>query len=222
MGTSDFKGRNLDNLVFSSLGVSIVVDKIWQGGKVLPSDQFTPGNLTAQRRLVPYGIVHLATHAQFKPGALSNARIFFGKNSEVSLDQVQQLELNNPPTNLLVLNACETAIPDEQVELGFAGLAAKAGVTSVLASLWSVDDAGSFALTTKFYEQLREAPIKAEALRQAQIGMLKGGVNIENGQLFGLKQPIPLDVPNESKTGVPTDFRHPYYWAGFTMIGNPW
>jgi CHAT domain-containing protein len=36
---------------------------------------------------------------------------------------------------------------------------------------------------SEFYGQLKSAPIKAEALRQAQIAMLKGQVNLEGGQL---------------------------------------
>jgi CHAT domain-containing protein len=60
------------------------------------------------------------------------------------------------------------------VELGFAGLSVQAGVKSALASLWFVSDEGTMALMTKFYQELKQAPIKAEALRRTQVAMLKG------------------------------------------------
>jgi CHAT domain-containing protein len=47
---------------------------------------------------------------------------------------------------------------------------------------------------TEFYKQLKTAPTKSEALRQAQISLLKRGER----------------------------FDHPAYWAGLTIIGNPW
>jgi CHAT domain-containing protein len=118
------------------------------------------------------------------------------------------------------LSACNTASGNEEVELGFAGLAVQAGVKSALASLWSVDDEGTLALMTEFYQRLKNTPIKAEALRQAQIAMLKGQVRINDGQLRGTKSDISL--PQELQLEGNLDLSHPYYWAAFTMIGSPW
>lgn len=68
----------------------------------------------------------------------------------------------------MVLSACRTAIGDKQAELGFGGLAVQSGVKSAVACLWYVSDAGTLALISEFYPQLKTAPIKAEALRPAQ------------------------------------------------------
>jgi len=121
---------------------------------------------------------------------------------------------------LLVLSACRTAVGDEDAELGFAGLAVQAGVKSALASLWYVSDEGTLGLMTQFYQQLKVAPIKAEALRRAQLAMMKGEVRIVGGQLQegGEKMPLP---PELAKLGDKS-LEHPYYWAAFTMIGSPW
>jgi CHAT domain-containing protein len=54
---------------------------------------------------------------------------------------------------------------DEQAEFGFGGLAVAAGVKSAVASLWYVSDEGTLGLMSEFYQQLKTAPIKAEALR---------------------------------------------------------
>ena len=105
------------------------------------------------------------------------------------------MDLNEPLVELLVFSACKTAIGNENVELGFAGLAVNAGVKTALGSLWYVGDEATLKLMTNFYEQLKTQPIKAEALRQAQLSLLKGEEE---------------------------EFNHPYYWSSFIMIGNPW
>ena len=56
-----------------------------------------------------------------------------------------------------------------------------AGVKSAVASLWYVSDEGTLGLMSEFYQQLKTAPMKAEALRQAQIAMIKGQVRFEGG-----------------------------------------
>jgi len=71
---------------------------------------------------------------------------------------------------------------------------------------------------SNFYQQLKTAPIKAEALRQAQLAMIKGEVRLENGQLTG--SGFRGSLPSESS--ISTDLTHPYYWSAFTMIGSPW
>jgi CHAT domain-containing protein len=77
-------------------------------------------------------------------------------------------------------------------------------------------------LITNFYEQLKTAPIKAEALRQAQIAMIKGQVRIEKGQLRGIGQGESIPLPPELAEIDNKEFSHPYYWSAFTMIGSPW
>jgi CHAT domain-containing protein len=68
-----------------------------------------------------------------------------------------------------------------------------AGVPRVIASLWSVDDAATSEFMTRFYRGLlNEKQSPAAALRAAQISMWKG------------KQ-----------------WQSPYYWAAFTLQGEP-
>ncbi|MHC5764153.1 MAG: CHAT domain-containing protein [Nostoc sp.] len=199
------------------LELSTLVSKLWQG-KLLLDKQATLENLKTIRRQQPFGIIHMATHADFATGALSNSYIQLWED-KLRLNQLRQLRLNEPEVEMLVLSACRTALGDEESELGFAGLAVLAGVKTSVASLWSVNDAGTAALMTKFYENLKTAPIKAEALRQAQVAMVKGQIYVKDGQVQGLgvvgNLPLPADSADES-------LMHPYYWAGFTMVGNPW
>jgi CHAT domain-containing protein len=73
---------------------------------------------------------------------------------------------------------------------------------------------------TTFYKQLKEVPVKAEALRLSQLAMLRGQVRVEKGQLLTDSGSFPL--PPQLSLRGDIDLSHPYYWSAFTMIGNPW
>ncbi len=144
--------------------------QIW-GGKSFLNDQFTLETLKSQREHHPFTIVHLATHADVNPGTADDSYLYFTKE-RLPLPNLRSIKWNNPPVELLVLSACQTAVGNDNVELGFAGLAVQSGVKSALASLWHISDEGTLGLMTEFYEQLKTAPIKAEALRRAQLAMM--------------------------------------------------
>ena len=46
---------------------------------------------------------------------------------------------------------------------------------SALASLWQVNDAGTVELMRNFYDRYREGQGKAEALRNAQVALIRSG-----------------------------------------------
>ncbi|NEO83631.1 MAG: CHAT domain-containing protein [Spirulina sp. SIO3F2] len=76
---------------------------------------------------------------------------------------------------------------------------------------------------SEFYRAIAQAPIKlinAQALRQAQLAMLKGQVSVDEGQLQTstetLELPADLDIPPAD------DLNHPYYWTAYNLIGSPW
>ena len=216
MGASTFT----DNADLPGVEVELdtITPKLLPGRRIL-NQNFTVENLIQEHQQGKFNIVHLATHSEFRPGAPNNSYIQFSDRA-LTIDNIDNLNLDNPPVDLLVLSACQTALGNEEAEFGFAGLAMQAGVKSVLASLWSINDTGTVALMSEFYQQLRLTPIKAEALRKAQLGMLKGNVSIEGGILKTSQLSIPLP-PELSQLEQP-NLTHPYYWAGFTIIGNPW
>ena len=216
MGASTFPDQN----PLPSVTVELpTVAKLFGQRRFFLNEAFTVKNLQAQHQQEPTQIIHLATHGEFNPGAASNSFIQFW-DEKLRLNRLRQLRLNSPSVDLLVLSACSTALGDEQAEFGFSGLAIQAGVKSVLASLWSVSDQGSLGLMGEFYQQLKTAPIKAEALRQAQIAMIKGQVYIEKGKLHGTQAEIAL--PPEIAGAQHVRLSHPYYWAAFTLVGSPW
>ncbi|MBW4562861.1 MAG: CHAT domain-containing protein [Mojavia pulchra JT2-VF2] len=202
------------------LELSTLISKLWQG-KLLLDKQATLANLKTIRSQQPFGIIHMATHADFATGALSNSYIQLWED-KLRLNQIRQLRLNEPQVEMLVLSACRTALGSEEAEIGFAGLAVLAGVKTSIASLWAVNDVGTAALMTEFYQNLKTAPIRAEALRKAQVAMAKGNVYLKNGQIQGLGSVGNLPLPADSIDQPDESLSHPYYWAAFTMVGNPW
>jgi CHAT domain-containing protein len=215
MGAATFSNQNPLPAVPEELAN---ITAAWAGKSFL-NQEFTLNNLKYQRQQQPFGIIHLATHGEFKSGKIENSYIQLW-DRQLRLDQLGQLGWNDPPVELLVLSACRTALGDEEAELGFAGLAVQAGVKTAIGSLWYVSDEGTLGLMTEFYQQLQQAPIKAEALRQAQLAMLKGEIRIENGQLHlpGGNLPLPPELAKIDKRNL----THPYYWSAFTTIGSPW
>lgn len=199
--------------------LATITQELWRGSSFL-NQSFTPEILINQRRDQPFRIVHLATHGAFRPGRPTNSYIQFW-DQRLSLDRLRQLRLSDPPVSLLVLSACRTAVGDSQAELGFAGFALQAGVQSALASLWNVSDEGTLALMTEFYRELRQVPIKSEALRRAQIALLRGEVN-QQGETLVRTGGGTIRLPVDLKARGDRTFNHPYFWSSFTLVGSPW
>ena len=218
MGASEFINKDERPLPAVPVELSEITPTLWPGKSFL-NEAFTLENLKAQQLRQPFRIIHLATHAEFEAGDPSHSYIQLW-DTKLQLDQLGQMNWNDPPVDLLVLSSCRTAIGDEQAELGFAGLAIQAGVESTLASLWYVSDEGTLGLMTEFYEQLKTAPFRAEALRQAQVAMIKDQVRIDAGQLYTPQGNVHLPPALSQITG--RQLQHPYYWAAFTLVGNPW
>ena len=193
------------------------ISQLWPGRKFL-NETFTQQNLINQQQQTPAHIIHLATHAEFSAGNAEESYIQLW-DERLRLSDIHTLGWDRPTVDLLVLSACRTALGDTEAEMGFAGLAVAAGVKSALASLWTVSDVGTLALMSEFYHQLMDTQVKSEALRMTQLAMLHGETHLEKKQL-----PIAtMQLPEELRDDLDDlDLSHPYYWAGFTLIGSPW
>lgn len=108
--------------------------------------------------------------------------------------EIAQMDLRG--TDLLVLSACQTGLGEVSGE-GVFGLQRgfkKAGVNTILMSLWEVDDEATQLLMTRFYKGLTEGLSKTDALKKAQDAV---------------------------RTNKGRDFSSPYYWAAFILLdGN--
>ncbi len=190
--------------------IDTIGTKILSGVSFLNQD-FTVENLQAQRKKQDFNIIHLATHAEFDLENADDSFVLFW-DKKLRRGQISQLNLNN--LELLTLSACQTAVGNN---LGLSGLAVTSGVKSVLASLWSVSDAGTAPLMMKFYASYPDAASKAIALQKAQIALIDGTIRIEDKVIKGL--PAIGDVPLRG-VGQKIDLKHPYYWSSFILVGN--
>jgi CHAT domain-containing protein len=140
-------------------------------------------------------VVHLATHGQFSSRLEDTFLLTWnGRVNVKELSELLQSREGNSTNkiDLLVLSACDTATGDDRAVLGLAGLAVKSGARSTIATLWPVKDKAASLLMSRFYEQLRQPnATKAEALRQAQLELIQK-----------------------------SDFREPFFWSAFVLIGN--
>jgi len=164
--------------------------------RVLLNNDFTEQSFKQALNNQGTPIVHLATHGKFSSKREETYILTWDERLGILTlnDLLQISELNQAgPIELLVLSACETATGDKQAALGMAGMAVRAGARSTIASLWQINDEATALLMNYFYEELAKGKIsKAEALRQAQISVLK----------------------------EPRFRQHPYFWAPYVLIGN--
>lgn len=81
------------------------------------------------------------------------------------------------PNSLVVLGACETGLGKETKSEGILGLTRAfqyAGASSVVVSLWSVEQGATNALLLRFYRNLKAGMDRDVALQKAQIALLRG------------------------------------------------
>ena len=177
-GTSEFTDFN------PLPGVKVIIDQIEETRPVqaFVESEFTKNNLEIKYESNPYPIIFLGTHADFRPDQVEKQFVLLHDDEKLKIQDLQQFDWRNQPVELLILAACRTAIGNLESELGFSGVAFKAGVKTTLGSLWYVPDTSTSALMTEFFYQLNTVPIKAEALQQAQIAMLQGDVTVQLNQ----------------------------------------
>ncbi len=161
----------------------------------LINQEFTLTAVKDKLKNTSFPIVHFATHGQFSSQFEETFLVTW--NSRINILELEQLLRENEVTKnagieLLILSACETAAGDRRAALGLSGFAVRAGARSTLGTLWSVNDQGAALLIKEFYRQLATNKLsKAEALRQAQLALLKNRW-----------------------------FRHPFYWSPYILLGN--
>jgi CHAT domain-containing protein len=166
------------------------------GSKQLLDQNFTRDRLQAELHRSIYPIVHIATHAEFGI-APEDTFLIIGNNEKLTItdlySMIQNVSHGINSVDLLLLTACETARGNDDTNLGLASVAVCAGVRSTFASLWSIDDAATEILVTKFYQYWHNYGFtKAEALQKAQQDLIALGKK----------------------------YAHPYYWAPFILLGN--
>lgn len=113
-------------------------------------------------------------------GINANAQVLgeIDTDNDGVLTALEVLSLNLTGTKLAILSACETGLGEIHEGEGVYGLRRafqEAGASTVVSSLWEVSDAGTQKLMTALYGRLLAGKSPHQALREAQLEMLRIG-----------------------------------------------
>ena len=139
-------------------------------------------------------IIHLATHGQSR---LDAPNFSYVRMADGQLNAIDAFNLDLRACELVTLSGCETGLAlsgggDEQLGLGRAFLAA--GTSSLVMSLWPVEDTATNELMKLFYQFLLKGESRVQALCAAQCQLMR----------------------NDD-----SNYAHPYFWAAFRLVGDP-
>jgi len=126
--------------------------------------------------------------------ALSGANLVRDRKGEGILTALEASNLDLWGTKLVTLSACDTGVGEVKDREGVYGLRRSfflAGAESLVMSLWPVSDYVTRQMMTAYYTGLKQGLGRGEALRQAELAMLK-----RKGR------------------------QHPFYWASFIQSGE--
>jgi len=143
-------------------------------------------------------LIHFCTHGLRHPEhpELSALILAEADSERSSIDpflRVQEIAGLDLSAELVVLSACETGLGKPVRGEGLVGLTQaflSAGATSIMVSLWRVDDQATVFLMQEFYANLsKNRPVKALQMAQKTMSQHE-------------------------------DWSAPYYWAGFRLMGD--
>jgi len=148
-----------------------------------------------------YRLLHFATHAVLDDRNPMYSRIMLSRDEQREDGMLEAWELMkmNLSAEMVVLSACQTArgrVGAGEGVIGMSWALFVAGSPTVVVSQWKVDSDRTSELMIDFHRNLvrgtgrRGAMTKAEALRLAALKLRRGR------------------------------YSHPFYWAGFVLIGN--
>ncbi|WP_198672978.1 CHAT domain-containing protein [Algoriphagus litoralis] len=149
-------------------------------------------------------ILHLSTHGQADHQSPIHSRLYLAypdtTQDESATDGIlhaYEIYGMDIQAELAILSACNTGTGVYSGGEGVISLAHSflfAGATSVVMSMWSIDEKTNAQILSAFFEKLKDGKSKSQALREAK-----------------------LEFINE----VPEELANPYYWAGLGLIGDP-
>ena len=195
-----------------------------RNSSILLDQEFTPDSLLITASDPQFGLLHVATHAEFLPGGPDQSVLYTGTRP-LSLVQLRRLRERGVAASLdlFSLSACRTAVGDPDSELGFAGLALQAGARSAIGSLWYVDDVATSAFFIQVYSYIKNGIPKAEALQLTRRAFAAGLIQLSGDKIVGPDGNILLEELDSSQQYLAqSGFNHPYFWAGIQLLGSPW
>jgi CHAT domain-containing protein len=144
-----------------------------------------------------YRILQLATHGVINNASPMYSYLVLAQGNDAKEDglleawEIMQLDLK---ADLAVLSACETArgrIGAGEGVIGLAWALFVAGCPTTVVSQWKVESSSTTELMLEFHRSLQSGVSKSEAMRRAALKLM-----------------------------ADRRFSHPFYWAGFIVVGN--
>lgn len=196
-GLYDLRGERLPRLPGTGEEVKAIAAIAGSGSIVLTGAEATETRFRSQP-LESVRAIHLAVHGVSSSTSPDRAALVLGRfvsDEDDGLLQSREIAELNLPAELVALSACDTGAGKLVGQEGIVNLVRAflfAGSRTVVASLWSADDAFTTSLMKRFYENLAKGTDRGLALRRAKLSLV---------EQFG-----PDAVP--------------FLWAGFTMTGE--
>jgi CHAT domain-containing protein len=189
-GNPDLKDKSLD-LPATEREVE-EIKNIFPATEIYKREKAT--KVLAKKIASKFDIIHFASHGEYvQEDPLASCIRLAPENGDDGRLEANEIFDMDMKADLVVTSACQTSIGqirrgDEVVGLTRAFL--YAGASSVLGSLWSISDEATAVFMKEFYGNLKKLD-KAEALRQAQVKMIRS-----------------------------QEYRNPFYWAAFNLTGS--
>ena len=192
------------------------------------------------------GLLHIATHGiyptpdtSFFPYKMNGRKrcsnyimeecgLLLAEDYLLTADEISMLPLTY--VNLCVLSACDSGLGSIENYEGSFGIRRAfflAGCKSLLVCLWKINDLSSMLFFSCFYHELAQEDVSSlEALNRAKQILRNRTVaewkpylaHIQKNYNFTDLDHAFKDVLNQHDSYIP--FKHPYYWAGFILIGS--
>ena len=190
LGNPDLNDPRLD-IPFAQNEVG-KISSLYPDSKILTKKQATESAIKSEAG--SYNVLHFATHGIFDADQPLNSALLLSAcekdDGKLTVSEIFDLDLN---AAMVTLSACQSGMSKIKAGDEMTGLPRAfiyAGASTVIASLWNVNDESTSILMEKYYNNLKDIN-KPDALRSAQLELL-----------------------NNQK------YNEPYYWAAFTLTGD--
>jgi CHAT domain-containing protein len=135
-----------------------------------------------------------------------------GDDAFLRIPEIHNLRLN---ADLVVLSACNTGLGQIMKGEGVLGLQRAfflAGTTSVMVSLWAVQDRSTSTLMSRFYREIQRLDDERSTWRYRIAGWFSNETDLYGDHAVALRN-AKLEMIGDIR------FHHPRHWGGFVVIG---
>lgn len=238
-----FENRGVRPLFGYLKGTRNEVDSI---GRLLPGGEVAHDmNEALLKSVMPdYDVIHIATHGysigfglkkrpEFLADSVAIDRSLLGSGLALSgansgynpvigedglLSGREICDMNLEGVDLVILSACSTAVGDisDEGSTGLVRALKMAGVKTIIATLWEVDDMSTMLFMQTLHKALSEGDDKHTAYMKAQSRLKNEQVNVS----YRPFSPGIMARQRTPETIVLPPFDKPFYWAPFILIDD--